>query len=289
MTDASLPPGFVSFTKKWYSEPYPFISSMRPELSARGKNIVITGGGTGIGQATGAAFARAGARSISILGRRADKLKSSAASILAAAFEETTVSYETADLADWAQTAAAFDSIAQKVGKIDVLISNAGMYGDKGPMATFSAETFMRVFQANVITALHAFQAFLPHAGPEPVLLNTSTGMAHIAPWVDSGAYPTGKAAALKMTDFIAAENPNVRVISVHPGWIPTDFNAHQQEAPDSIKLPASFFVWLTSPEAAFLKSKYVWANWDAQELLERAEEIRGSRLLTWGLDGVPM
>jgi hypothetical protein len=54
-------------------------------------------------------------------------------------------------------------------------------------------------------------------------------------------------------------------------------------------ELPGNFYVWLASPEAMFLKSKFVWATWDAQELVERAEEIANSRLLTTVLDGVPM
>lgn len=45
--------------------------------------------------------------------------------------------------------------------------------------------------------------------------------------------------------------------------------------------------MWLASPEAAFLRGKFVWANWDAQELVERAEEIRSTRLLSMVLDGV--
>ncbi len=53
--------------------------------------------------------------------------------------------------------------------------------------------------------------------------------------------------------------------------------------------LPAAFSVWLSSPEASFLESKFVWANWDVQELKSRAEEIRGSKVLTIMLDGVPM
>lgn len=36
------------------------------------------------------------------------------------------------------------------------------------------------------------------------------------------------------------------------------------------------------------MKSKLVWANWDAEELLERAEEISGSKLLTTILEGYP-
>jgi hypothetical protein len=45
----------------------------------------------------------------------------------------------------------------------------------------------------------------------------------------------------------------------------------------------------LASSEAKFLKSKYVWANWDVDELMARAEEIKASRLLTVMLDGVSM
>jgi hypothetical protein len=54
-------------------------------------------------------------------------------------------------------------------------------------------------------------------------------------------------------------------------------------------ELSGQFCVWLASPEAAFLKSKYVWANWDIDEMKERAVEIKDSRLLTWLLDGAPM
>lgn len=60
--------------------------------------------------------------------------------------------------------------------------------------------------------------------------------------------------------------------------------NARHRRAAD---LPGHFFVWLASPEATFLKGKFVWANWDAEELLERAEEIKNAKLLSMVLDGV--
>jgi hypothetical protein len=37
------------------------------------------------------------------------------------------------------------------------------------------------------------------------------------------------------------------------------------------------------------LKGKFVWANWDAEELLARADEIQSSKLLNWIAEGVPM
>jgi hypothetical protein len=52
--------------------------------------------------------------------------------------------------------------------------------------------------------------------------------------------------------------------------------------------LPASFHVWLASPEARFLKGKFVWSNWDVDELKAQAKEITGSSKYNIGLDGWP-
>jgi hypothetical protein len=53
--------------------------------------------------------------------------------------------------------------------------------------------------------------------------------------------------------------------------------------------LPGHFNVWLASPEAEFLKGKFVWANWDATELMSLSKEIQESMLLRICLHGVPM
>ncbi|EEU34499.1 uncharacterized protein NECHADRAFT_55027 [Fusarium vanettenii 77-13-4] len=267
-------PKIISFTKTWHSEPYAFISPTRPELSAAGKNIVVTSGGTGIGNAIATAFAKAGAKSVAILGRRQDKLKSGAVHISAAAAQGTQVLYETADLLDLGQTEAAFQSIVAKVGEIDVLVSNAGGLPEPGPIAGYDGNTFVRAVSDGHLSSLNSFQSFLVHAGPKPILLNTSSYMANITPTPGMSAYSVSKAAALKLSGFIAAENPVMHVVNVQPGWVATDLNGHQMEATDSVELPGQFYVWLASPEAKFLKDKFVWANWDAQELLERAEEI---------------
>lgn len=53
--------------------------------------------------------------------------------------------------------------------------------------------------------------------------------------------------------------------------------------------LPAHFLVWLASHEAYFLKDKFVWANWDTEELLAMADEIQSTKLLNWIAEEVPM
>ena len=61
-------------TKTYHKATYPALDPTRPELSAKGKSIVITGGGTGIGAETAKYFAKAGASLIALLGRREEPL-----------------------------------------------------------------------------------------------------------------------------------------------------------------------------------------------------------------------
>ncbi|KAF1969124.1 NAD(P)-binding protein [Bimuria novae-zelandiae CBS 107.79] len=284
-----MAPSFPSFTKTWHTKPYPYIDPTRPELSAKGKNVVVTGGATGIGLAISVAFAKAGAKSVVIMGRRADKLEEGKKTITAAAAAGTTVSYKVVDLVKKEDTVAAFNAVAQEFGKIDVLIANASVFGQGGMIADLTAEGLMSTVELNAVTVLHSLQAFLPNAANGAVFIHSNTSMAHTAPWPGAGTYPLSKALALKLMDYAAAEHPDLRIISTHPCWAPTDLNGHTAAAPDSPDLAGHTFVWLASPEADFLKGKFVWSNWDAEELVARKEEILADKsLLTWMVNGVP-
>jgi NADPH:quinone reductase-like Zn-dependent oxidoreductase len=72
---------FPSPTSTWHTKTYQSISPTRPELSAKGKTVVVTGGGTGIGAETARYFAEAGASRIAIFGRREQPLLDTKASI----------------------------------------------------------------------------------------------------------------------------------------------------------------------------------------------------------------
>lgn len=236
MADPDKMPARISFTKAWHTKPYSYISPTRPELSAEGKNVLITGGGTGIGNAVGVAFAQAGAKSVSILGRRLDKLKSGAANI-SAATKNTQVLYKVADILNRTEVDAAFEAVVEKTGKIDILISNAGYAADPGQIVDSSTAGLVSSFETNVLGALNVIQAFIVFSGPDPILLNTSTALAYSSPWSGAGIYSVTKAANLKMMNYLAVENPNLHVVNIQPGWVPTDINGHQKEAPDVGKL----------------------------------------------------
>ncbi|KAH8177882.1 short chain dehydrogenase domain-containing protein [Sarocladium implicatum] len=279
------PPTLLTFTKAWHSKPYPLISPSRPELSAVGKNIVVTGGGTGIGKAIATAFAQAGARSVSVIGRRLDRLQAAVQEITVFVKGDTKVLFETGDISKRASIEAAFTSVTQQVGSIDIFVHSAGVLPPFGPVSGYNEGDFKRALDLNVTGVFNSLQAFLPHAKSDATILNVSSLFAPCPPAAHSFLYATTKIAIIKMLDYLGAENPGLHIVSFQPGIVATEMNAeNDQEFPDKVKLPGHFAVWLASPEARFLRGKFVYANWDVEELLSRSKEIEGSPMLTLGL-----
>ncbi|KAK4504234.1 hypothetical protein PRZ48_005150 [Zasmidium cellare] len=283
---------FPSFTPTFHHDPYAQISPLRPELSVKSKTVVITGGGTGIGKAIAQAFSQAGASHIAILGRRENRLKDAVQEIQSSAADHgQKVLYEVADLGDREATVKAFDAIVETFGsKIDICVSNAGTTPKPGLIADLPPKDLFELLHGNVLSTLNTAHAFLPRAAKDAYFLNVSTGLVHMLPRAGIGAHAASKAAAMKLVEYIQAENPELHVVSLQPGSVPTEATANMKvQGKDSPDLPGQFCVWLVSEEAKFLKGKYVWANWDVRELMGRKEEIQGSRLLTIMLEGMDM
>lgn len=54
----------------------------------------------------------------------------------------------------------------------------------------------------------------------------------------------------------------------------------------ETVDLAGYFSVWVTSPEAGFLRGKFLWANWDVDELKARKDELQDPKMLVTGLLG---
>lgn len=221
---------FKSFTKTWHSAPYPAISPSRPELSAAGKVVFITGGGSGIGKATALAFAAAGAKAIAIFGRRQALLDTAASEIRTAdPTGKIIVITESVDISQRGALDAAFERAAAKAGgerKVDVLVSNAGLLKPPTPLLAYSESHLRESIEANVIGSFNVVQAVGPLLAPDAKVLNISSGVVHIAPWEGFWAYTALKAAVMKMFDFLAVENPGLSVFNVQPGVVTTELNS---------------------------------------------------------------
>jgi NAD(P)-dependent dehydrogenase (short-subunit alcohol dehydrogenase family) len=128
MSASPLPSPFPT----WHNDVYPAIDPIRPELSQKGKHIVITGGGSGIGVSIVRAFALAGAKDIGIIGRT-EKTLLDTKSKIEAEFKDTPVYTAVADIVDTEAIKKAFATLtSQNGGKIDVLVNNAGYLPDPG-------------------------------------------------------------------------------------------------------------------------------------------------------------
>ncbi|KAK5949015.1 hypothetical protein OHC33_009936 [Knufia fluminis] len=281
---------FPSPTKKWHDTTYPSLSPTRPELSAKGKTILITGGGTGIGAATAHSFAAAGASRIALLGRRPQPLHDTKTSILQT-YSSVSVSVYPTDVTNQSEVDTAFSDFLANTenNKIDILVSNAATIGPRDPIATVNAPAFLASIQQNLAGSLHIAQAFLRHAAPNATAISINSSAAHLNFAPLFAAYSVAKLAVFRLWDSFAFGSPDVSVFHVQPGVVDTDMNK-EAGGVEAIGFSddATFNVWLASPEARFLKGKFLWANWDVDELKANAKDLEASTKLNVGLVGWP-
>lgn len=224
-TTTKMSTPFPSLTKTWHTEAYPTISPIRPELSTKGKTIVITGGGSGLGAHIARDFAASGASKIGLLGRTERTLLATKRAI-EAKFPSTTVSTFIADVADKAAIDAAFTSLHSTLGPIDIFVNNAGYLPAPQDAASAPLEEWWRGFDVNVKGSLLATQAFLrTKAAAGAMLINLSSAIAHIPPMAGFSGYAASKLAATKFFDYVQAENPSLHVVNVQPGIVETSMS----------------------------------------------------------------
>lgn len=167
-------PPFPSLTKKWHDKPYAAIDPARPELSAKGKVIVITGGGGSIGGATCLAFARAGCQKIAIIGRRDGPLHDTKKKV-----ESEVPGVEVfvihGDLKEADSMRGALGNVKQELGEIDILVANAGYLPRFEAIREADPEEWWSGFETNVKGAFNLSRAFLSVASKNAMVVEIST------------------------------------------------------------------------------------------------------------------
>ncbi|MCJ1485125.1 hypothetical protein MMC06_005298 [Schaereria dolodes] len=285
-------PSFPSFTPTFHKETYPAIDPRRPALSAKGKVVLITGGNKGIGKAIAKSFAVAGARDIVILGRTQASLDATKAEVAKIGVRSRIHAF-VADVVDAEAVDQAFSTVSKDIGPIDIFVNNAGRSSSHHLTKDVPVDVFWKDFEVNVKGALIATQAFMRNCAKNgAILLNISAGAAHIKYFAPVASYCTSKNAFARVIDHIEMENPWLRVHNVHPGIFKTDLAADFEPPPElleDIELGGDFSVWICSPEAEFLKGRFVWAEWDVDEMRAKEKQIQNDPgLLNLGLGGWP-
>ena len=185
----------------------------------QGMSVLITGGGSGIGEATARFLAERGAK-VTISGRREDKLAAVVADIgehCCGVVGDVTVA---ADRERMLQAA------LEHGGKLDALVNNAAnMY--RQPVDGYTEEHLREAFETNVISAMMLSSAAVPHLEKTEgsIIFIGSTHTRRAFP--GASPYATTKAALEGLTKVMAAElGPRkVRVGCILPGAVITDLN----------------------------------------------------------------
>ena len=180
-----------------------------------GKTALVTGGNGGIGLGMAQGLVQAGAR-VAIAGRDPAKNAHAAKALDAIALE--------ADLKDEKACRALVDEAARRLGRLDILINNAGMNVRKQPQ-DFTLDEWKLVMDTNLTSAFVASQTAYPHmkkAGGGKII-NIGSMMSIFGASFTT-AYAASKGGIVQMTRALATAwaRDNIQVNAVLPGWIDT-------------------------------------------------------------------
>jgi len=184
-------------------------------MELKGKNVLITGGGSGYGKGLAAELVRRGAK-VWISGRTAGRLEAAAG--------ETGACPIVADVtsgADW-------DRVFDEIGDLDVLVNNAGAGVRIAPLSAQSDEDIVAAVNVNLTGAImgSARAARLMSERKSGTIVNVSSVCARHA-WPNWSVYTAAKAGLANFSKALHAElRPHgVRVFCLMPSWGSTDFN----------------------------------------------------------------
>ena len=202
----------------------------------RGKTIVITGAGSGIGRATALIFAREGANIVcadineKAVEETAEKINALGGQTLALTIDVT----KRAAVEDMIQLA------LDGFGRVHFLFNSAGAAIRRAKFLEIDEDLFDRTFDLNVKGTLYPMQVVLPHmlANKFGVIVNMGS-MSHRRGGPGSSVhYAAAKGAVVTMTMGVAREfaAQGIRALSISPGPVKTPFQAAASSSPELVQ-----------------------------------------------------
>lgn len=224
----------------------------------RDRIILITGASDGIGRALACQAAELGAQVI-LHGRNVDKLE--------AVYDQVEAidgaprpSIAVIDLATADSTAyvSLAENLDQEFGRLDGLVLNAGILGDRYSIEQYDAAMWQKVMHVNVTSAFALTQVCLPilQQSEDPSVIFTSSGVGRVgrAFW---GAYAVSKFATEGLSQVLADEHRHgkLRVNCINPGATRTGMRleAYPAEDRDALKRPEDIlaaYIYLLGPDS---------------------------------------
>ncbi|CAF3540928.1 unnamed protein product, partial [Fusarium graminearum] len=289
--------------KKYHKKSYAAIDPSSPSLRTTGKTVVVTGGNSGIGYAIARGFTSAGAARVIILGRRPDVVNEAAAKLQRENDElkwQSHVEGRVCDIADLDSTEALWSSLQSDGIFVDILVLNAAAYGAIEPILTGGLSKVWGDFESNVRSTLDMTERFYKQKldTKAKVLITTQSHLDDADHNSTQFLVNISTVAGTLLLQQIAKDTDptDMQVVSFHPGGILTESSkalggdAIKDLVFDDENLPGHFAVWAATPEARFLHGRFVWANWDVEELRDgpvREQIDQDEHFLKVGVEGL--
>lgn len=198
--------------------------------------VVITGAGGALGAALARQFAGEPATDLVLSDVSAPSLEATVGGLPE---PRGAVETELADVSDVAQVEAVVARAVERFGRLDVLVSNAGVLSPNGRIHNLATEDWERAFRVNVLGAVNGIRAAVPVMRPQrsgSIVLTAS--VAGLTAWSHAAPYCATKAAVIQLAKVAAVEyaRDGIRVNCVCPGTFLSAIHADlPQDAIDAI------------------------------------------------------
>ena len=192
-------------------------------MKLKGKTAIVTGGGRDIGRATAIKLAQEGANVVINYHSSAEGADSAISEIEAAGGAALAMQGDMTSESDVAKLVAA---TKEKFGAIDILAHVTGGLVARKPLPELTVEHWQTVMDLNATSFLHAVRAVVPEMSHGGAIVVTASQAGRDGGGPGSIAYAASKGAVMTMVRGMAKElGPDIRVNSVCPGMIDTDFH----------------------------------------------------------------
>ena len=187
------------------------------------KVALVTGGGSGIGEAAAVLFAREGAR-VAVLGRTAEKLEETVKRIEEAGGQGLAVE---GDVASYPDMERVVGEVVEKWGRLDVVFANAGINGVWAPIEELKPEEWEKTIAINLTGTFFTIKAAVPQLKKRggSVIVTSSINGTRVFSNSGASAYSSTKAGQVALTQMLALElaRHRIRVNVICPGAIETE------------------------------------------------------------------
>jgi NAD(P)-dependent dehydrogenase (short-subunit alcohol dehydrogenase family) len=234
-----------------------------------GKVAIVTGASSGLGVAFAQALAEAGA-DVVLGARRADRLQETARLVRDAGRKVVTVA---TDVGDPAQCQALVDAAMAELGRVDVLVNNAGV-GTAVPATRETPAQFRSVIDVNLNGCYWMAQACGRVMQPGSSIVNVSSVLGLTTAGLPQAAYSASKAGLIGLTRDLAQQwtgRKGIRVNAVAPGFFESEMTDQYPPGYLESQVPripvgrkgdprelAATVVWLASDAAGYVTGQTV-------------------------------